>query len=281
MKTNISKWLIAGSLVTGVSSQAAITLNGNYLSVGVGSGGALIDDGFVTGIKVDPTGTGAYGPADILRPGTPFEFYGFNIGGVGGSQSYVYGSSYSASTVDESTSTYKKTVTTGSAEGLDFIQTIGFNVNERTIHFGVSIQNNGSSSVDNVYYGRGLDPDPDVYIGGGYETKNVIGAGFVSGQGIIGNNLTLTIRNKTGNPDAVFSIDLGWSMDVAGLHDNPQNDGNGDNTINIAYLKSSLAPGSSWNLQYDYEISGTDFAPVPEPSTIIAGALLYFKRLRM
>jgi len=125
-----------------------------------------------------------------------------------------------------------------------------------------------------VVYARGLDPDQDVYAGGGYVTKNTIASGnLVYGSAPI---TDWTIGIFSDSPYShVPSIRADWSSDPYSLL-TPRNDGDGDYTINMVFDIGTLGAGQSANVDFQYRIAetGGGVSTVPEPCTIIVWSLL-------
>jgi hypothetical protein len=67
----------------GLGSAATFDMTGPYLNVGISNTGGLIDDNYNVGLQFDPTGKANFTNApDILKPGSPFEFYAVGVNGV-------------------------------------------------------------------------------------------------------------------------------------------------------------------------------------------------------
>jgi hypothetical protein len=128
----------------------------------------------------------------------------------------------------------------------------------------VTLTNVGASTLTDVAYARGLDPDQDRYPSGTFVTNNSIpdlnrvrATGPVSGWFI-------DITDLSGG--GVPTVDSIWDKDPYDLLI-PHNDGNGDNAINMAYDLGDLGPGDFATLHFTYTI-GESFAPIPEPATM-------------
>lgn len=240
-------------------------MEGNYLKVGVGNSGGLIDDNFGVGIDYDKNGTSSWTTFDVLKPGTPFQFNAIGVNGQWASSGYSSGNNFSATTTDSSSGTLNATTTTGSYSDLNYTQYLYFDDNSGVIHFKVTLTNSTRSDLSNLAFATSFDPDQDVYAGGGYETTNTIGSDRVVayapvtqwGVAIVGDGTKSVSSSWIENP-----YDLFVGMD----------DGNGDNTIAMAWGLGSLGAGQSWEINFDYAL-GTDSSghtdPVPEPTTII------------
>ncbi len=113
----------------------------------------------------------------------------------------------------------------------------------------------------------GLDPDQDVYLGGWYNTINTIAPGAVSARGPL-SGYVITIKDLEGT--GVPGISYWWDRNPYNLLLGP-NDGNGDNTINMAWNIGTLEPGRSYEIDFQYVIS---VVPVPGTIMLLASGLL-------
>jgi len=268
--------LVGAIAACAFSASAGLVLSGNYLQVGVGGDGSLIDDGFVTGIKWDKAGTGNFvGQPDFLKPGTPWEMYSMNIGGVSLPVArYGAGNPYGFTSTD--TSDYGagkyQVVTQGTIAGfpLTYTSTLTFGSKSDHINITTSLANTSKSvPVTDIYFARGCDPDQDIDVGGGFPTHNVVS----------GNTVTaFSILNAFGNGTpwiAVWDLeskgvvgtwaDWGFNNDAKALFQTPGGNGDADWEIYAAFYKASLAPAESITWQFDYII------PEPSQYAMLAG----------
>ena len=257
---------------TGAAQAASFVLSGNFLNVGVSNSGGLIDDAFTAGINFDPNGGGAYTAADFLRPGTPFEFYSIGAGGAWATAGYSSGNTFAATSSNTTVLPTLSAATTSGAFTVDgasliFTQNIFFDVNAKAINFSFDILNAGTTPAVDVVFARGLDPDQDVNVGGPFYTINTLGAGFVSAFGPV-SGYTITIKDLGGG--GVPGISAAWSQDPYLLLTGP-NDGNGDNTINMAWRIGTLDPGRSYEIDFQYVVSAV---PVPASLVLLGSGIL-------
>ncbi|MCK4625591.1 MAG: hypothetical protein KAV00_09800, partial [Phycisphaerae bacterium] len=175
------KLCMAAGLILAVSATAGattFTLAGDYLRVGVSNSGGLIDDNFVVGIDYDNTGTSSWTSYDFLKPGAPFEFYSIGYESSWNTAGYGYGNTFSASSTNTSAGTTNSGTTVGTYGPLSFQQDLWYADDSGFIDFHVTLTNTSTTAaVSDVVYARGLDPDQDVYAGGGYDTTNIIQSG--------------------------------------------------------------------------------------------------------
>jgi hypothetical protein len=256
------------TLATALGAQAAsFVLGGDYLQVGFSNSGGLIDDSFTAGINFSTAGNGSYSAADFLRPGSPFEFYSIGVNGVSlGSAGYLNGNTFGMTTFDVSSGTVKSSLSLsfGGVPSLLLIQTAYFDKTSKDINFTIEMQNIGSTTLTDVVYARGLDPDQDVYPFGVYSTNNSIAGGVVTAVGPY-SNWSISITN-IGALSGVPSISAAWQQDPYMLLNFPTNDGNGDYTINMAWNVGTLLPGHSAEVDFQYNM-----VPVP-PSVLLLGS---------
>ncbi len=263
-----------------MTSAASFVLEGDYLKVGVNYNGALINDGLSnTGINYDITGTKTWPGYDFLTPGTPWQLYSIGVGGSYSPISYFSGGGAGLTTTDTSSGTTLSALTSGNvtvgSTNVGYSQTISFDTTKAIINFRSIITNTGNSTLTNLAFGTSLDPDQDVYAGGGYATTNDIPAANLVTATAPVTDWTIGIRDLTGGGIPTVLAFATWP-------DNPYAMLNGgvsanlapyaDETINMAWAKADLGAGESWTLDYQYSIAETKdtvVGAVPEPSTFI------------
>jgi len=244
----LAVFVLVVSALLSVGASASVNLSGDYLQVGVGSGGVLVNDELTLGVKLDPNGTGSYSIADFTLPGTPFEFYSLGVGGTYVGTSVPGWDSFGGSTVDQSWDGQRNADTSARWDGLGIYQNMWFNADESTIHFLVTLTNtNANTTLENVAYARGADPDQDVFTYSDFNTNNTIDASGVTGTGPW-SGWTMTLKDVSGG--GVYSV-TGWSQDPYALLAGG-NVGNGDYTIGCAWDLGSIAPGAEKSVAFDY-----------------------------
>lgn len=268
------------------SAHAGYTLAGNYLLVGVGSDGSIINPtgtastnginvggGYenIPGIIWNGAGTGfggSYVNNDFVTPGTPFQEYSLGVNGQYGIASYVYGDTLNATTTQTGP---LSTQTTGSFDGASYVQTLSYGVNSSIINFSVTITNTTDATLNAIAYSTGLDPDPDVYQYGSYNTLNsIIEPGVVEATGPDTTN-SIVIQSLTAGASSDIVESGYWpAYDPYTLFtgDGITSDSN-DAAIFDSWLIPSLAAGASTTISYNYIINAT---PVTSTSPILNGA---------
>jgi len=261
----------AGLIALGAAQQAravSVILEGNYLRVGVNDSGGLIDDGFDVGIDYAFNGDSAWTGFDFLKPGTPFEFYSLGYEGIWAAAGYYDGNPVSGTTTNTSAGSTLSTLTTGSFGALDLSQMLSFGQNSGVIDFSVTLTNNSSSTINNVVYARGLDPDQDVFAGGGYDTTNtIVNNNLVTGSAPI-TDWTIGIYSDSAyahTPTVRYNWPYGNPYGLL----TPVNDGYGDYAINMAWDIGSLGAGESATVAFQYRIAETQAGVVPENSSTL------------
>ncbi len=265
--------LILCTVVSAVALGESPVLTGNYLHVGVSESGGLIDDAFTVGIDFDKTGTSTWTTYDFLKPGTPFEFYSIGVDGDWKAAGYSTGNSFGASTTNTSAGAINSTLTTGTYGDITFTQLLSYARSAGAIDFQVQLTNASTTASHNVVYARGLDPDQDVYAGGGYETTNSV----VNGDLVIASapitDWTIGIFSDSTIPH-VPTVDAPWNQNPYDLLI-PHNDGYGDYTINMAWDVGALAPGAGATVTFQYRIAETSGEVIGGETVIPApGAIL-------
>jgi hypothetical protein len=248
------------------ANASALVLDNGYLKVGINDSGALIDHSAYVGIQYDPSGTGNYGAIDFLTPGTPFAFSSLGVNG-----------SYTSSNANEGTNNFGSTstnlsslagtplaVTSGASfAGLSFVQVVQYAANSSTIHVSLTFSNNSGSALSNVVYATGFDADQDSNTFGSFDTLNsILGQGTSAGVAAAGSasGYSISLLNSSGWASTTASVSSGWVTNPYTLSSG-LNDGNGDNTVALAYDLGNFAAGQTKTIAYDIAITA-----VPEPS---------------
>lgn len=250
---------------------ADVTVAGDYLQVGVGHNGALINFVDNLGLKFDPSGTGNFTSApDFLIPGSSFAFYSIGVNNVWDSAGA--GSSYNpfnTTTSDVIASGTAFIISSGGTyQGLKVSQTITFDLDSNVIHTSVVLKNVSGGTLNNIAYAVGFDPDQDYDGFGSYDTANSIlsqgvGAEVKATGTSTGYSVTLS---STGGWSALATV-YGpgyWQTNPYLLSGTANDDGSGDGVVSLGYHFNSLANNKEINIGYDYILTAN---PVPEPAS--------------
>jgi len=265
--------LVGAIAACALSASAGIIMSGKYLQVGVNTGdGTIIDDGGIVGIKWDKSGTGTFPSWDYITPGTPWEMFTLNIGGVNlPISANPIGSPYAFSTTDHSVpGILYSTVTKGKIQGTDLFYTSTLTFGERSDHINVttSIANDGINPVTDIYFARGCDPDQDAMPFGVYDTKNVVAGNLVTAFSTLdpvnGVPWMAVWDNKTAGVVGTWQAWAGGE-DAKAMFLTPGGDVTADWEIYAAFYAASLDPAHSVTWQFDYII------PEPSQYAMLAG----------
>lgn len=269
---------------------APVTVEGEFIRLGVSESGALIDHTTFTGIQFDPTGSGNFtNGVDYLTPGTPFAFYSIGVNGAfatAGGLNFE-NNPFGATTINlapPGASPYIQT-SGGMFGGLGFTQVLSFDLSSRTIQARLTFTNVSGSALENVVYAVGFDPDQDINLPGSesFDTDNrVNGQGAEASVTAIAPLLRfgITLANTSG-------WEATWASNRNDRETNPYilssfgvDDGFGDTELTLGYNLGTFAAGEQKSIGYDYTLF---VAQVPEPGMLplmFAGLLLLGARRR-
>lgn len=267
------------------NAEAALTLSGNYMQVGISDFGTFGSNGNTPpGIMHDPTGTGTFLPSrDYLTPGTPHDGFAINStqtgfivnNNAGGSP---FGTSAPSLTVVPG---FTNAATwSGATAQIQVQNTYYFNANDQFVR--VSTTLTALTDLNNLSFGRSVDPDPDVGEHGTFDTVNsrgnvsnapedlVTSAGAVSGRVLgIRNDNGNTLTHNTGISGFCCSNDDPVNV-LAGYGPTYPTTNTGDFGLQMAWLIGDLLNGQSVTINYAYVVgeSRDTAGGVPEPATL-------------
>lgn len=196
--SSVSALALAAVLVATGNAHAAMTLEGNYIDVGVSDFGTLGSNGGNSpGLIYDPSGTQNFFPGgisnDFLTPGTPHEGFSFSADQLGAGSylsndndynsdatvgyigSFTTASGPAATTVAgfSLAATWSGSYTTSGGATITVTNTEYFNPNSQQINIQTTLST--TSNLTGVAFTRSLDPDPDVNLYDDFSTKNALG----------------------------------------------------------------------------------------------------------
>jgi len=269
-------------------------MKNKYVKFGYSDNGTLGYGGTTKpGIQYDKDGTYNFlDTADFLTPGSPWEMFAVKIG----SSAYVNNNS-SGATAGQMTTTLKSTNLTTSGNdtygsityestigGLKITQVYSLGQTSQVISMQVTIENVSGSTINDVKYARGTDPDVDSngLPGSTSSTNNVRGATGIDAQNIVLATGPVSGRVIGLYTDSSFTHNTGvtgWSTDPSSYLSGT-NVGNGDNTIGVGFDLGSFVAGQSktFSFAYVFAASAADLqASVDEvPKSNPAPTLSYF-----
>jgi hypothetical protein len=269
----------ASALLMGSSAIAApLTLQGNYVKIGVNDAGTVGSGGATSpGIQYDSTGTATFNPAyDYLTPGNPFE--GFTVRGKDGStvlfnyynnNNSVGGAQITGTLVDYSGVSYRgltydnRAVWSGSVTEFNIEHDYRFNDNQQFVDINTRLE--FLINVPTLYFGRFTDPDARAAAGDSSRTDNTRGyAGGIPATNVV---LSEALVSKyalglfTGQIGGVNSgISAGWSTNPEDYYNGTNGGPSGDHTIGLGFMFSGISAGDIVNIQYAYIFGPSAFA---------------------
>lgn len=270
-----------------------VFLGGNFIELGINSGGSFGSKGFVKptgffgttnrldiGMNTDPDGFGVGSTMsfDYFLPGTPYVAWaaGYKIGGVPTTAINSRSSTDGITPVfvsNTSSGTNLSATTVGTLGGrLQIAQHISFGAGHKFFKMEIGLTNVGSVSLNNVRYMWDVDPDNTVDINGSFVTINTIVNTFAAGD-----RKAVVLARSTGTATiadlVLYSVDpkavvfRGGSLGAAPSEiydairwDTPLPKGNvasEDSSVAITADVGTLAPGQGTNFTF-YIGLGTD-----------------------
>lgn len=247
------------------------------------NGGVFLNNKIITTcVSEDGTFGNGYNPvgitfqgADFLRPGTPFEFFSLQFTDDSSADVTYYNNNAGGGNIPTTISALNRfdsknggaMVDSHIYDGtkrLEIVQKYTLDPNSKELILRVELSNVGKSSINNLYYARGLDPDQDIGSSSStYQTYNQKG-GFFGGLKVSTENLVQAIGITTKLAVGLYSVDEiahdtcvkpSWSMSPIGiiscmppLYTNL----NSDSTINIAFNLGTLHPREKKVFSFKY-----------------------------
>ncbi len=213
---------------------------------------------------------------DFFVPGTPYEAFSVKMNGA----LYENAGSNPTAGIPGSINGYSSTGSKSTVEWLGTVNnlqvrqytTIGKNSSYILIR--VTLKNTGSSTINNIFYTRSVDPDNEVDQGGSYTTINKIeeqnpgatSTALVSGKGQAHNSyLGLGSRDCRAKVAIMSSFSSDGESIFNGTGDVALHTKNATNTqddaIAVAFKIGNLAPGDSTTVSMAYVLNAADLPP--------------------
>ena len=233
--------------------------------------------GFIADVGKDgwTTGTPHY-IGDFFVPGTPYEAFSVKMNGSlyenSGTDVTQIPGSVTGFNSDGTTSTIEWL---GTVNNLEVRQETSVSKNSSFILIRVYLKNTGSSTINNIFYTRSVDPDNEVDEGGSFDTNNKIesqnpnstSTALVSGTGKTYSSYlglgsrdcrarVAIMRSFSSNGEEIYN-GSGTSIALS-----TQGATNGaDNAIAVAFKIGNLAPGESTAIAMAYVLNAADLPP--------------------
>ena len=241
----------------GTPNNTMAIIDNGYIKYSVNGGPAKgqIGNGSTTpGIMFDSTGTGNYGVDDYIRPGTPYETYGFYVNNttwIGGDNSNSHTWTSNATLMwNKSTTGLGHVIclrgTTANGYVVTQYQTYA---GEAIIRIKMSYTNTTGSAVTLKGY-RGCDPDVGYYLYSTYSTTNYRGYSTIAATDIV-----VAEEPNTNKPIALYIPGNGYTHNTSILASWPSQDvstmltgftsGNGDYAMFGAWDFGTVAAGAT------------------------------------
>ena len=178
--------LLTTAFVAPAAVAGPITLEGNFIRIGLNDSGTLGSGGNTSpGVLYDGTGKASFNTAyDYLTPGSPFE--GFTLSGSTGSGTFslsnnnASGAAITGTLVDQSGvavggATFdKRGIWTGGNGTVSVVNDVAFNVADQKIAITTTIT--ALADVTGLKFARFIDPDAVAAPGDSSFTNNFVGA---------------------------------------------------------------------------------------------------------
>ncbi len=263
------------------ASAAPVTLTGKYINTAVSDDGTLGSNGSNSpGLQHDPTGNGNFGVNDYITPGSPHDGFSVNSsnGGYGENDNYYSGGGHFTTIVGphaivngfDNAGSW-----TGSDGTLQITNDYFFNDGDQRVNVRTTIT--ALSGVTGLAFARSVDPDPDVNTFGSFFTLNQRGNSLFSASNFVGSagpstGLTLGLLNLSGD---LYTHNTAIGIgSCCNSYDPFQvltgfDGGDGDNSLNMAWLIGDLSAGSSAVINYAYVVGENidTVGGIPEPAT--------------
>lgn len=304
-KLSLISAVLAGTFVMAGSAQAALTLTGDYLKVGIsdvgtfGSGG-----GTPPGLLHDPSGTGNFAPGgipnDYLTPGTPHDGFGVTYSVPGAPPSGLQGNDNAggASFVGAAPTVLAGAAAlgfdnaaswSGANANLSIKNSYFFNAKDQRIRVDTVIT--ALTGLSDLKFVRSEDPDPDVNRFNNYDTNNQRGNSLFAPEEFVGSagtvsGLFLGFLNNSGNTyahntriDTNCCSTIDPSLVLAGGGPVYPGENTGDYGLNMAWDIGALGLGESATISYYYvfgdniDTGGGDKIPEPGMLSLLGLAL--------
>ena len=220
---------------------------------------------------------------DFFCPGSPFEGWALKANGASTSFSDDGGGgpsgTFSTPVKGALESSVTWTSTTAAYQGLTITQKSSIPTKGQLLNVDITLKNDSTSTVNDIYYVRNFDPDNGSYPADQFTTVNTILKNGVDGSGVNirstwPNGAAIFIQsNDSRGRGAIHTSGLGPSPDplalYAGTSPWTRSNGTGDVGTGISFNIGSLAAGASTTLRVTYNLTESSAS---SPSVTTAAA---------
>jgi len=272
-----------------------VFLENRYVATCISGDGTLGNGSYKLGLTFNPKGTGTVTTPDYLQPGTPFEYFSI----YSASEGLLYtnnnrnGGKYTPSVDQIPTKVRVLKRGTGSMpEGgalaysyiqkpnLKIIQKYTLDPNSRELIVRVEVQNLGKSTVKDLYYARGIDPDQERPVT--FHTWNRRG-GYFGHLPILSQNIAQALGYRSQLAMGIYSVDpmahntcisRSWTVNPMDIYHSQKSCESAkksdqinysDSTINIAFKLGTLKTEETKVFSFKYLLEKRDIKVIKDP----------------
>ena len=239
-----------------------------YVKAGLnGSTGTLGSGGNTNpGLQYDNAGTGTFNSAyDYLTPGSPYEGWAVRLDDATGNRLQLYGANNAGFQMDGNTPLAGAWLTTPTASigvwastaALEFDIKHTYSLPSGQKYIDITTRIDAKQAINNLYFGRYIDPDAVAAPGDSSATDNVRGYGIIPRTNVVFSEATVSryaLGLYSAKPTGVNTSIQGWTSDPKNYYNNVggYDVGNGDDTIGIAFYNSNISVGDILTYNYAY-----------------------------
>ena len=240
-----------------------------YVKAGLnGSTGTLGSGGNTNpGLQYDNAGTGTFNSAyDYLTPGSPYEGWAVRLDDAGGNRLQLYGANNAGFQMDGNTPLAGAWLTTPTASigvwastaALEFDIKHTYSLPSGQKYIDITTRIDAKQAINNLYFGRYIDPDAVAAPGDSSATDNVRGYGIIPRTNVVFSEATVSryaLGLYSAKPTGVNTSIQGWTSDPKNYYLNTNGNydvGTGDDTIGIAFYNSNISVGDILTYNYAY-----------------------------
>jgi hypothetical protein len=268
LKKIIAVMAIAFASASSFADTSNYILVNEYVKAGLnGSTGTLGSGGNTNpGLQYDNAGTGTFNSAyDYLTPGSPYEGWAVRLDDATGNRLQLYGANNAGFQMDGNTPLAGAWLTTPTASigvwastaALEFDIKHTYSLPSGQKYIDITTRIDAKQAINNLYFGRYIDPDAVAAPGDSSATDNVRGYGIIPRTNVVFSEATVSryaLGLYSAKPTGVNTSIQGWTSDPKNYYNNVggYDVGNGDDTIGIAFYNSNISVGDILTYNYAY-----------------------------